>query len=134
MSQRLSAELADEVRRSHFAVLRQAIADTGGTEVKNLGDGVTVVFASSSAALDCGVAMQQLVEQANRGSGESIGLRVGISGGEVDREEDDHFGDRSSKPPACALAAPAVRCWRRSCQPWPVGAARSSTRRSGISN
>jgi class 3 adenylate cyclase len=58
LSQRLSAEVADEVRRGHSAVLRQAIADTGGTEVKNLGDGVMVVFASSSAALDCGVAMQ----------------------------------------------------------------------------
>jgi class 3 adenylate cyclase len=104
-SQRLSAEVADEVRRGHFAVLRQAIADTGGTEVKNLGDGVMVVFASSSAALDCGVAMQQLVEQANRGSAESIGLRVGISGGEVDREEDDYFGD-----PVVEAARLCARC------------------------
>ena len=39
LSQRLSAEAADEVRRGHFSVLRQAIAETGGTEVKNLGDG-----------------------------------------------------------------------------------------------
>ena len=57
LSQRLTAEVADDVRRGPFSVLRQAIADTGGTEVKNLGDGVMVVFASASAALDCGVAM-----------------------------------------------------------------------------
>ena len=36
--QRLSAETADEVRRVHFAILRQAIAEAGGTEVKNLED------------------------------------------------------------------------------------------------
>ncbi len=93
LSQSLSPELADQARRSHFAVLRQAVAESGGTEVKNLGDGLMVVFTSASAALACGVAMQQGVAQANRGPGESIGLRVGLSGGEVSREDDDYFGD-----------------------------------------
>jgi adenylate cyclase len=40
LSQRLSAEVADEVRRGHFSMLRQAITESGGTEVKNLGDGL----------------------------------------------------------------------------------------------
>ncbi len=93
LTQRLSAEDADEVRRGHFAVLRQAIAQAGGTEVKNLGDGVMVVFASASAALGCAVAIQQGVEQANRRDAEAIGLRVGLSMGEVSREEGDYFGD-----------------------------------------
>ena len=44
LSQRLSAEVADEVRRGHFSILRQAITESGGTEVKNLGDGLMVVF------------------------------------------------------------------------------------------
>ena len=51
LSQRLSAEAADEVRRGHFSILRQAITESGGTEVKNLGDGLMVVFGSASAAL-----------------------------------------------------------------------------------
>ena len=42
LSQRLSPEAADEVRRGHFSILRQAIAEAGGTEVKNLGDGLMV--------------------------------------------------------------------------------------------
>ena len=83
LSQRLSPEAADEVRRTHFSILRQAIAEAGGTEVKNLGDGLMVVFGSASAALACGVAMQQGVELDNRGSEHSVGLRVGLSGGEV---------------------------------------------------
>jgi hypothetical protein len=34
LSQRLSPEASDEVRRSHFSILRQALAEAGGTEVK----------------------------------------------------------------------------------------------------
>jgi class 3 adenylate cyclase len=93
LSQQLSPEEADEVRRGHFSVLRQALAEVGGTEVKNLGDGLMVVFDSASAALACGVGMQQGVELDNRGRELAIGLRVGLSQGEVTREGDDYFGD-----------------------------------------
>ena len=93
LSQRLAPEAADDVRRGHFSILRQAIAESGGTEVKNLGDGLMVVFGSASAALACGVAMQRGVEQDNRGREHSVGLRVGLSGGEVSKEDDDYFGD-----------------------------------------
>jgi class 3 adenylate cyclase len=93
LSQRLSPDAAEEIRRGHFSVLRQAIAEAGGTEVKNLGDGLMVVFASASAGLACGVAMQQSVERDNRDREHSVGLRVGLSGGEVTREDDDCFGD-----------------------------------------
>jgi class 3 adenylate cyclase/tetratricopeptide (TPR) repeat protein len=93
LSQLLSVEAADEARRDHFSILRQALAETGGTEVKNLGDGLMVVFGSASAALACAVAMQQSVERDNRGREYSVGLRVGLSGGEVSRENDDYFGD-----------------------------------------
>ena len=65
------------MRREHFSILRQAVAEAGGTEVKNLGDGLMVVFASASAALACAVAMQQGVERDNRGREHSVGLRVG---------------------------------------------------------
>ena len=92
--QRLSQQDADEIRRGHFSILRQAITESGGTEVKNLGDGLMVVFGSASSALACAVAMQQGVEQDNRGSEHPVGLRVGLSGGEVAREEEnDYFGD-----------------------------------------
>ena len=93
LSRRLSPELADEVRRGHFSILRQAVAEAGGTEVKSLGDGLMVVFTSASAALACAVAMQQGVERDNREREHSVGLRVGLSGGEVSREENDYFGD-----------------------------------------
>lgn len=105
LSQRLSAEAADDVRRGHFSILRQAVAEAGGAEVKNLGDGLMVVFGSASAALSCAVAMQQGVERDNRSREHSVGLRVGLSGGEVSKEDDDYFGD-----PVVEAARLCARC------------------------
>ncbi len=105
LSQRLSAEVADEVRRGHFSILRQAITESGGTEVKNLGDGLMVVFNSASAALGCAVAMQQGVEQENRSSADVVGLRVGLSVGEASNEDGDYFGD-----PVVEAARLCARC------------------------
>jgi class 3 adenylate cyclase len=93
LSSGLSAEAADEVRRGHFLILRQALAEAGGTEVKNLGDGLMAVFSSASAALSCAVSMQQGIERNNRDGEHDVGLRVGLSIGEVSREDDDYFGD-----------------------------------------
>ncbi|HTW08082.1 MAG TPA: adenylate/guanylate cyclase domain-containing protein, partial [Acidimicrobiales bacterium] len=89
----LTPEAGDEVRRKHFSALRQAIATAGGTEVKNLGDGLMVVFPSASAALVCAVAMQQIVHRDNADTERPLGLRVGLSSGEASREADDYFGD-----------------------------------------
>ena len=93
LSRSLSPEAADEVRREHFSILRQAIAEAGGREVKNLGDGLMVAFDTASGGLACGVAMQQGVDRDNRIRKHSVGLRVGLSGGEVSLEDGDYFGD-----------------------------------------
>ncbi len=89
----LAPEAADEVRHRHFSALRQAIASCGGTEVKNLGDGVMVVFPAASSALGCAVTMQQIVHRDNAGAERQLGLRVGLSSGEATKEGDDFFGD-----------------------------------------
>jgi len=93
LAAQLDPERADRLRQAHFSLLRQALAHAGGTEVKNLGDGLMVVFPSPSAAVACGVAMQQAVDKENRRQSLSVGLRVGISCGEVSVEEGDYFGD-----------------------------------------
>ena len=112
LSQRLSAEVADEVRRGHFSILRQAIAEAGGTEVKNLGDGLMVVFSSASAALACAVAMQQGVERDNRDREHSVGLRVGPERRARSAERTTTTsGTRWSRRPGSVPAARAVRSW-----------------------
>jgi len=83
---RLGDDAADELRRRHFAALRQAVAASGGEEVKSLGDGLMVSFTSPVAALSCAVAMQDSVE------GSGFELRIGVHAGEPIREESDLFG------------------------------------------
>jgi class 3 adenylate cyclase/tetratricopeptide (TPR) repeat protein/DNA polymerase III delta prime subunit len=93
LASRLGPEEADRVRQSHFSMLRQGLAATEGTEVKNLGDGLMAVFGSPSGAVAAAVAMQQAVEQDNRRTTEPVGLRVAMSCGEATVEDNDYFGD-----------------------------------------
>lgn len=91
--QRLGDQAAEDVRRRHFRLLRDAVASRGGQEVKNLGDGLMVVFDSAVEAVGCAIAMQQAVRRANeREAGEPIGVRVGLHTGEPIRDEEDYFG------------------------------------------
>jgi class 3 adenylate cyclase len=101
----MAPDAADVLRREHFATLRHPVAEAGGTEVKHLGDGLMVVFGAASAALSCAVAMQQGVDRDNRGRAHWVGLRVGLSGGEVSRDDDDYFGD-----PVVEAARLCARC------------------------
>lgn len=81
----------DDVRRLHFAVLREALAGHGGVEVKNTGDGLMAVFRSTVQAVDCAVAMQAGAPQVVVG-GTPVGLRIGLSTGEATDENGDWFG------------------------------------------
>jgi len=93
LSSSLSPNAADEVRRTHFATLREVIAATGGTEVKNLGDGLMVGFDATVSALSCAVGMHQAVERHNRKASVPLVIRIGISTGDVTVEDSDYFGD-----------------------------------------
>ncbi len=88
---RLGEAAADQLRREHFALLRAAVADAGGQEVKNLGDGLMVNFDGVGAGLACAVAMQQAMA-ARRESTELLSIRVGVAVGEAESEEGDYFG------------------------------------------
>jgi class 3 adenylate cyclase/tetratricopeptide (TPR) repeat protein len=90
---RLGPEAADELRQTHFRLLRDAVAASGGTEVKNLGDGLMVMYSSASRALAGAAGMQQAIERHNRSADEPLGVRIGISAGEAVQEDDDFFGD-----------------------------------------
>ena len=49
LSSHLGPESSDALRQIHFGLLRVAIQAAGGTEVKNLGDGLMVAFTSLTA-------------------------------------------------------------------------------------
>ncbi|MCA1841631.1 MAG: AAA family ATPase, partial [Actinobacteria bacterium] len=90
---RLGDDAAEELRRAHFSLLRGAVADAEGTEVKSLGDGLMVTFASPVQAVACAVAMQQAIAEHNRTEpGRTLQVRVGLHVGDPVRAEDDVHG------------------------------------------
>src|SRR4051812_46982132 len=88
---RIGDVAGDELRRGLFAGLRRSIAVSGGTEVKNLGDGLMVVFPRSAvAALVCAREMHRAAAAVD--PEDPVQLRIGISVGEVAEEDGDWFG------------------------------------------
>jgi class 3 adenylate cyclase len=83
----------DEIRRRHFADLRQALDATGGVEVKTVGDALMASYRSTADAVASAVLMQQAVARSNRRP-EAVGLamRVGVSVGDATFEDGDWFG------------------------------------------
>ena len=107
----------EELLDQHFVTLREAIHASGGTEVKNTGDGLMVAFDSASAAVLCAVSMQQLVERRQRLRPPRLHVRIGLAAGESTVRDGDYFGLPSieaarlcaSAPSDGILASPAVR-------------------------
>ena len=90
---RLGDDVAERMRREHFHLLRDVISGHRGTEVKNLGDGLMVVFAGVVDAISCAVAIQQAIARNNARTRESpMQVRIGLNAGEPFRTEDDWFG------------------------------------------
>jgi class 3 adenylate cyclase/tetratricopeptide (TPR) repeat protein len=89
---RIGEAAAEELRREVFELSRVAVSDRGGRVVKNVGDGLMVVFGAPSAALDAAVSLQQAVELRNRKAEEHVHVRVGVSMGECDVDNGDYFG------------------------------------------
>jgi len=90
---RLGDDAAERVRQAHFGLLREAVRTRRGHEVKNLGDGLMVVFPSVLDALDCAVVIQRKVRRYNEaGQGPALHVRVGVHVGEPIRKEGDYFG------------------------------------------
>jgi class 3 adenylate cyclase/tetratricopeptide (TPR) repeat protein len=90
--QRLGDEEGERLRRAHFGLLREAAAMNGGEEVKNLGDGLMVAFASAIDAVAGAITMQQAVHRARAGGERAFAVRIGLNVGEPIRDEGDYFG------------------------------------------
>jgi len=103
-SSRLATERGDETARellrAQEELVRGQITQHSGHEVKSLGDGFMVAFASARKAVACAVGIQRALEEWNAGVGahgraplrEPLRLRIGLNAGEVIHEERDLFG------------------------------------------
>ena len=113
---RLAAR-AGRGRRAAARALRACCARpsrlTGGQEVKNIGDGLMVVFPRRGSAVECAVAMQQRVERRNRGADEQLAIR------DRGRARRRHLRGRRLLRDAGHRGGPALRPGGRAVRSWP---------------
>jgi class 3 adenylate cyclase len=92
MTARLGDVRAVEMVRAHDAMVRRALADCSGREVKHTGDGIMAAFGDAEAAVACACLMQRAFAAFNCGSSERLAVRIGIDAGEPVEDSRDLFG------------------------------------------
>ncbi len=92
LASRLGPDAADELRKEHFGVLREAIETSRGTEVKNTGDGVMAVFRGAADAVECAVAIQQGLVEHRKEQGFAPQVRIGMHQAEATQKGHDFAG------------------------------------------
>jgi class 3 adenylate cyclase/pimeloyl-ACP methyl ester carboxylesterase len=93
LTQRLGDARAQELLRTHNAIVRDALKACGGSEIKHTGDGIMASFPSASGALECAIAVQRAVAARVREDPEMpLRVRIGLNAGEPVAENQDLFG------------------------------------------
>lgn len=93
MVQRLGDDGAMELLRRHDSIVRGALAQHGGREVKHTGDGIMASFASVRSGLAAAVDIQRaFAAHAEPDGGLPMRVRIGLSAGEPVTEGQDLFG------------------------------------------
>ena len=95
LTTRQGDEAAQEILRAQRELVRQQVEEHSGHEVKGLGDGFMVAFATASKAVACAVGIQRALNEHNRSQApdEQVLIRIGMNTGEVIQEEADLFGE-----------------------------------------
>jgi class 3 adenylate cyclase/pimeloyl-ACP methyl ester carboxylesterase len=89
LTERLGDAGAQELRRTHDAIVRDALKAQGGSETKHTGDGIMASFPSASRAIGCAVAVQRAIAE----HGDTpLRVRIGLNAGEPVAEHADLFG------------------------------------------
>jgi class 3 adenylate cyclase len=92
----------------HNALIRNALREYHGNEVKHTGDGIMASFVNVDDAVRCAVVIQKAFTEHNqRNPHDSLHIRVGLSAGEPVEEDGDFFGSAVQLAARiCAYAEP----------------------------
>ena len=102
---RLGDAAALKILQRHDDVVRGAIPRHGGREVRHLGDGIMLSFASASSAVKCALAIQRGCAVEQTAGEESPALRIGMAAGEPVAQHAGLFGVAVDQARAIARAA-----------------------------
>src|SRR6516162_8919320 len=93
MTQQLGDEVAMELLGVHDKIVRDALAELDGREVKHLGDGIMASFVSAAGAVKCATRVQNAIARHCRTNKDRpIRVRIGIAAGEPVERHNDLFG------------------------------------------
>ena len=93
MTQRLGDDESIRLLGIHDAIVRTALGENAGREVKHTGDGIMASFSSVTDALGCAIAVQRaLAEHRSANPDEEVRVRIGVGAGEPVSQDDDLFG------------------------------------------
>jgi class 3 adenylate cyclase len=92
LTQSLGDDAAMQILNLHNRVVRNALTDSGGREVKHTGDGIMASFVSAAAAVKCAAQVQRDIAAHEENRDQVIRLRIGAAAGEPVEEHDDLFG------------------------------------------
>jgi class 3 adenylate cyclase len=108
LTQQIGDEAAMKLLRVHDLIVRDALADLGGREIKHTGDGIMASFVSAAAAVRCATRIQNELSKRNGdGEDEPLKIRIGMAAGEPVEHHDDLFGATVQLAARlCALAEP----------------------------
>ncbi len=86
LTQKLGDDKAQEILRGHNAIVRKALDEHAGSEVKHTGDGIMASFTSAVSAVQAALQIQRDL------AGSEIRVRIGLNAGEPIAEDHDYFG------------------------------------------
>jgi class 3 adenylate cyclase len=93
LTQTLGDEAALALFDVHNTVVRNALTDQGGREVKHTGDGIMASFVSAAAAVRCAAQIQRdLAKHAHNQRDQPVKVRIGAAAGEPVEQHHDLFG------------------------------------------
>ncbi len=93
MTQTLGDAVAQQIVRAHNRVVREALTDCSGKEIKHTGDGIMASFSTTSNGVEGAIQMQKGVAKHNENNPDlPLKIKIGINAGEPISEDNDLFG------------------------------------------
>ncbi|MDA0306904.1 MAG: adenylate/guanylate cyclase domain-containing protein, partial [Proteobacteria bacterium] len=93
MTQTMGDEGAQLVVRAHNRVVREALSNNAGKEIKHTGDGIMASFNKTSDGVDAAIEMQRETAKHNQEHPDlPLHLKIGLNAGEPISEDNDLFG------------------------------------------
>lgn len=93
LTQRFGDEVAMEMIHAHDRIVRAALSEARGREIKHTGDGIMAAFTSAVSAVRCGMAVQQnFAKHRTDNPGQPLRVRIGLASGEPIEHHNDLFG------------------------------------------